>query len=138
VEDAIVLDLPIPVGCKLISPDRGFWVIFKKQGKTFMYHVCQKDLNDRISISCMCKYTNNYLGGGGLHTITEYVRFAVFTAVTMRMASSGMLRREALVSTDGSEELSAVFIRVTRICELGTTLTVSSNRRTLRRNFRNF
>jgi hypothetical protein len=50
------------------------------------------------------------------------------------MLSSGMLRRVALVRTDVSEELSASFIRVTRIGELGTTLTVTSNRRTLRRN----
>jgi hypothetical protein len=49
------------------------------------------------------------------------------------MASSGMLRRVALVRTDVSEELGASFIRVTRIGELGT-LTVTSNRRTLRRN----
>jgi hypothetical protein len=34
------------------------------------------------------------------------------------MASSGMLRRVALVRTDVSEELSASFIRVTRIGEL--------------------
>jgi hypothetical protein len=37
------------------------------------------------------------------------------------MASSGMLRHVALVRTDISEELSASFIRVTRIGELGTT-----------------
>jgi hypothetical protein len=49
------------------------------------------------------------------------------------MASSGMLRRVALVSTDVSEELSASFIRVTRIDELGTTLAVTSNRCTVRR-----
>jgi hypothetical protein len=50
------------------------------------------------------------------------------------MASSGILRCVALVRTDVSEELCASFIRVTRISELGTTLTVTSNRRTLRRN----
>jgi hypothetical protein len=49
------------------------------------------------------------------------------------MASSGMLRRVALVRTDLSEELSTSFIRVTRIGELGTTLNVISNRLTLRR-----
>jgi hypothetical protein len=38
------------------------------------------------------------------------------------MASSEMLRRVALVITDVSEELSASFIRVTRIGELGTML----------------
>jgi hypothetical protein len=42
-----------------------------------------------------------------------------------------MLRRVALLRTDVSEELSASFIRVTRIAELGTTLAVTSNRRTL-------
>jgi hypothetical protein len=46
------------------------------------------------------------------------------------MASSGILRRMALVRTDVSEKLSASFIRVTRIGELGTTLAVTSNRRT--------
>jgi hypothetical protein len=40
-----------------------------------------------------------------------------------------MLRRVAHVRTDVSEELSASFIRVT-IGELGTTLAVTSSRRT--------
>jgi hypothetical protein len=46
------------------------------------------------------------------------------------MASSGMLRRVALLRTDVSEERSASFIGVTRIDELGTTLAVTNNRRT--------
>jgi hypothetical protein len=50
------------------------------------------------------------------------------------MASSGMLRRVALVRTDVSEEHSASLIRVKRICELGTTLSLTTNRRTLQRN----
>jgi hypothetical protein len=50
------------------------------------------------------------------------------------MVSSWMLRRVALVRTDVSEELSASFIMVTRIGELGTTQAATSNRRTLRRN----
>jgi hypothetical protein len=49
------------------------------------------------------------------------------------MASFGMLSRVALVKTDVSEERSASFIRMTRIGELGTTLAVTSNRRTLQR-----
>jgi hypothetical protein len=47
------------------------------------------------------------------------------------MASSGMLRHLVPVRTDVSEELGASFIRVTRIGELGTTLAVTSNERTL-------
>jgi hypothetical protein len=43
-----------------------------------------------------------------------------------RMASSGMLRRIALVRSDVSEEISVSFIRVTRFGELGTTLVVTS------------
>jgi hypothetical protein len=53
-------------------------------------------------------------------------------AFLWRIASSGMLSRVALVKTDISEELSASFIRVTRIGELGT-LAVTSNPLTLRR-----
>jgi hypothetical protein len=44
------------------------------------------------------------------------------------MASSGMLRRVALVRTDVSEEHSAS-IRVTRIGELGTTLSLATDAR---------
>jgi hypothetical protein len=50
------------------------------------------------------------------------------------MASSGMLSRVDLVETYVSEEFSASFIMVTRIGELGTTLAVTNNRCTLRRN----
>jgi hypothetical protein len=42
------------------------------------------------------------------------------------MSPPGMLRRLALVRTDVSEELSASFIRLTRIGELETTLAVTS------------
>jgi hypothetical protein len=48
-----------------------------------------------------------------------------------RMALCGMLRCVALVRTDVSEEPGASIIRMTRIGELGTTLAVTSNRRTL-------
>jgi hypothetical protein len=50
------------------------------------------------------------------------------------MASSVMLRRVARVRIDVSAELGTSFIRLTRIGELGTTLAVTINRRTLRRN----
>jgi hypothetical protein len=50
------------------------------------------------------------------------------------MPSSWMLHSVVLVRTDFSEELSAFIIRVTRIGELGTTLDITSKRRTLRRN----
>jgi mRNA-degrading endonuclease toxin of MazEF toxin-antitoxin module len=45
-----------------------------------------------------------------------------------------MLHRVDLVTTDVSKDRRASIIRVTRISELGTTLAVTSNRRTLRRN----
>jgi hypothetical protein len=48
------------------------------------------------------------------------------------MPSSGMLHHVDVVRTDVSEEPIASFIRETRICELGRTLAVTSNRRALR------
>jgi hypothetical protein len=45
-----------------------------------------------------------------------------------------MWHRVGLVRTDVSEEFIVSIIRVTRIGELGTTLAVTSNRNTLRRN----
>jgi hypothetical protein len=45
----------------------------------------------------------------------------VRTVDQRRMVSSRMLRREALIRTDVSEELNASFIRATRIGELGKT-----------------
>jgi hypothetical protein len=49
--------------------------------------------------------------------------------------SSGTLHCVALVTTDFSEERSASIIVVTRIVELGTTLAITSKRRTLRDSF---
>jgi hypothetical protein len=50
------------------------------------------------------------------------------------MALAGMLRRVAFVRTEVSEEPCASIIRVTRIGELGTKLSVTSNRlRSVRR-----
>jgi hypothetical protein len=86
------------------------------------------------------------LGGGGAHAILSCGRVvrqtgsrscsAAVTSIVsnveqIRTASSGMLRRVALVRTDVTEEHSASIIRVTRIGELGT-LAATSNRRTLR------
>jgi hypothetical protein len=45
-----------------------------------------------------------------------------------------MLRRVALPRIEVSEERRATIISVTRMCELGTTLAVTSNRSTLRKN----
>jgi hypothetical protein len=50
------------------------------------------------------------------------------------MPSSWMLQRVTLLRTDVSEEHSPSSFRVTRNVELGTTLAVTSNGRTLRRN----
>jgi hypothetical protein len=52
----------------------------------------------------------------------------------MDMSRSWMLRRVAPVRTDVSEERIASIMRMTRIGEQGTTLAVTSNCSTLRRN----
>jgi hypothetical protein len=56
-----------------------------------------------------------------------YVRFEVFTAVSVRKPSSGTLRSVAPVTTGVSVESITSIIRVTRIGELGT-LALTSNR----------
>jgi hypothetical protein len=56
---------------------------------------------------------------GGLNSRNGAVT-ALWRKDALRMVSSGMLRRVTLVRTDVSEGLSASFIRVIRICELGT------------------
>jgi hypothetical protein len=68
--------------------------------------------------------------------ILYMISYEFMEVITSRMASSGMLHRVALVKTDVSEELSASFIRATRIGELGTPPAVTSNRRTMRRNIK--
>jgi hypothetical protein len=55
-----------------------------------------------------------------------HVRFEVFTAVTMKKCVCDVTP-VALVITDVSEELSASFIMVTRIGDLGTTLAVTAS-----------
>jgi hypothetical protein len=47
--------------------------------------------------------------------------------ITVKTASSGMLRHVALVRTDVSEDRIAFIIRVTRIGELGITLGVTNS-----------
>jgi hypothetical protein len=64
--------------------------------------------------------------GGSFRGLFSVVRFEVFTAVTMKNGVFWDVSRVALVRTDVSEELSASFIKVTRISELGTTLAVTS------------
>jgi hypothetical protein len=74
-----------------------------------------------------------------LRHVSAYVCHSLYCLLTKEIrkiwAPSGMLRRVALVRTDVSEELSAYFIRVTRIGELGTTLAVTSNWRALRKKY---
>jgi hypothetical protein len=58
-------------------------------------------------------------------------RFDVFTAVTMNNAVLWDVTPRGSCKNRLLEKLSASFIRVTRIGELGKTLTATSNRRTL-------
>jgi hypothetical protein len=63
-----------------------------------------------------------------------HLRYVVLTAETMKTALFwGVTPCVALVRTEVSEECSISIITVTRNCELGTTLAVTSNRRTLRK-----
>jgi hypothetical protein len=68
-----------------------------------------------------------------LRRVVLYVRFEIFTAVTQKNGVFWDVRRVALVRTDVSEERNTSFIKVARIGELGTTLPLTSNRRTFLR-----
>jgi hypothetical protein len=63
-----------------------------------------------------------------------HVRLDVLTAVTMKNGVFWDVTPCGSCKNRVSEELSVSFISVTRIGELRTTLAVTSNRRTLRRN----
>jgi hypothetical protein len=69
-----------------------------------------------------------------LNLTNSFHHYAIIKIKLRRMVSSGMLHLVAVVRTDVSEELSASFIRVTRIGELGTTVAVTSNQCMLQRN----
>jgi hypothetical protein len=69
-----------------------------------------------------------------LHTVLCRPIYSREGCVKRRLASSWMFRHVALVRNDVSEEHIASIIKVTRIGELGTPLTVTRNRRMLRRN----
>jgi hypothetical protein len=88
------------------------------------------------AVSELCSYPN-FLTTEMRVSSYEKLQFPIKSYSARRMASSGMLRLEALVRTDISGESSTSIIRVTRIVELGT-LAVSSNRSTLRRNTKYF
>jgi hypothetical protein len=64
--------------------------------------------------------------------IDIYVRFEVFTEVTMKNGVYWDITPCGSSKNRRFEEPSASFIRVTRIGELGTTLAATSNRRTSR------
>jgi hypothetical protein len=57
-----------------------------------------------------------------LHAYSYFVRFKIFTAVTVNNGVFWDITPVALVRIDISEERSASFIRMTRIDELGTKL----------------
>jgi hypothetical protein len=66
-----------------------------------------------------------------LKSLVDSVKFEVFTAVTMKNGVFWDVTPCDSLRTDVSEELSASFIRGTRIDELGTKLAVTSNQRML-------
>jgi hypothetical protein len=92
--------------------------------------IAPQDLRERFSFTIL---------RGTFVIITNFlVIFEVFMAVTTKNGVFLHIKHVAFVRTDVSEELSTSMIRVTRIGKLGTTLAVSSNRCTLRRNTKPF
>jgi hypothetical protein len=67
-----------------------------------------------------------------LQSVQVYLRFEVFTAVTMKNCVFWDVTPCGSFKNRRFEEPSASFIKVTRIGELGTTLAATSNRRTQR------
>jgi hypothetical protein len=92
-------------------------------------------LSDEIITKKVPLFTEPLLSNGcciAANCVCRYLATGIQSTV-LRTPSSGMLRRVVLVRTDVWEECITI-ISVIRIGELGTTLAVTSHRRTLRRN----
>jgi hypothetical protein len=81
----------------------------------FFISYCHSQTYELTSVQMICLLF--LCPDSDLHSTEETQRFEVLTAVTMK---NGVFWDVALVKTNVSEELSASFIRVTRIVELGT------------------
>jgi hypothetical protein len=98
-----------------------------------LFPCCALLLLFSLSIS---SFWNNVVAWNVLHYTLYSVCLSyptIYIVPYRRIVSSGMLRHVTLARTYVSEELSASFIRVTRIGELGTTLALSSILRSVRR-----
>jgi hypothetical protein len=117
-----------------VSESLGFWTmpnvrLYKKNYKTRKFRkllLSPFSVGMRIFLLCWVSLRANH--NLFLRDLTQCLPPHLRTDTNRRMASSGMLRRVALVRTDVSEELSASFITLTRIGELGTPLATSNRR----------
>jgi hypothetical protein len=87
--------------------------------------------SSRVAVSLLSSEDGNMSSFWNV-VLSSYLEYRL--NASWRIPSFWMLRRVDLVRTDVSEEPSASIIGVSRIGELTTTLAVTSNRRTLRRN----
>jgi hypothetical protein len=99
-----------------------------------MYIICRDNILSEHVASCGISSLTT-IPAASYDAYCLYLRSCSSRTGIGKMVSSGLLRRVTLVRTDVSEEPGTSFIRVTKIGELGTTQSATSNRRTLRRNW---
>jgi hypothetical protein len=102
-------------------------IVYQTQGSVLLHGLVQNDGINYAEMNEIMLFSHSPFILSVMHT---YV-FPLYCTEVWRMVSSRMLHHVALVRTDVLEELTASFIRVTRIGELGTTLGVTSNQHTL-------
>jgi hypothetical protein len=90
-------------------------------GTLYRVPLVKTDVSENISPTTpgFLRVIGFHIGYRGISV--DHVRFEAFKAVTMKNGVFCDVTPRAVVRTDVSEELSASFIRVTRIGELGNT-----------------
>jgi hypothetical protein len=109
------------------------WIIIKRGFKKQVVWI-REGFSWSVHAPMVCCCEGDDEPAGSRENVDFFTNWETVALWRRNSLKNGMLRRVTFRRTDVREELSAPFIRMTRIGEIGTTLAVTSNRRALRRN----